>query len=452
MATTSVTSGMNPTNITIAAGSGYDVQNGGTITSATLQAGSVATNSAGAMPVLSGAASGTASAGLIIENGGADVGTTIQAGAVELVLASGTATGDQISGLQFVSGAGSIANPTVLVSNETVFSGGTVDLYLKNVVGQNIVVSGGTLNISGNAYASNTTLSGGTLAFQSPKATVSGSLILQGTANTIVVASQQTSGGLGDQAVISGFVTGDVIDDTALASGTTISTTSSTAGGVETVNITSGGTAVETLLFTAGTTALLTKDANNFVELVACYAEGTRILTGTGQVEVERLAVGDRVVTVSGEAKPVRWIGRRCYSGRALAGRHHLLPIRFQAGALADNMPARDLVVSPLHAMLIDDVLVPAWTLVNGSTITRENVDTISYVHIELDHHDVIWAEGAPSETFVDDNGRFIFQSSEGCPVVSTGTAEYYAPRIEQGYLLEKIRARLALRVELLAA
>ena len=141
-----------------------------------------------------------------------------------------------------------------------------------------------------------------------------------------------------------------------------------------------------------------------------CYVAGTCILTPLGEVPVEDLAIGDLVVTRSGKAEPIMWIGRRGYEGRFIAANREVLPICIGAGAIADGIPKRDLYVSPGHAMLIDDVLVPAEKLVNGITIRQfDAVDTVEYIHIELRAHDIIFAEGALAETFVDcDNrGRF---------------------------------------------
>lgn len=148
-------------------------------------------------------------------------------------------------------------------------------------------------------------------------------------------------------------------------------------------------------------------------ETVPCYLAGTRIRTEDGEVPVEQLRVGDRVITRDGSAKPIRWIGRRSYSGAIPAGLRDVEPIAFAPGSLADGVPARELIVSPLHALYIDGVLIPAERLVNGRTIRRRpDIDPIRYFHIELERHDVIFAEGAPAESFVDCDSRSMFHNA----------------------------------------
>ena len=196
----------------------------------------------------------------------------------------------------------------------------------------------------------------------------------------------------------------------------------------------------------AGGTATLSAIGVSYIP--ACYCTGTLIRTASGEAAVETLAVGDVVRTVDGRLEPIRWIGTRSYHGRFLAGHEDLLPVRFRAGSLGEGVPARDLLVSPKHAMLIDGVLVAAELLVNGCTIHRERgAKRVDYVHLELARHDAIWAEGAASETFVDDESRGVFHNAASFgalyPDAVATVAEYCAPRVTGGFALDAIRRRL---------
>ncbi len=186
----------------------------------------------------------------------------------------------------------------------------------------------------------------------------------------------------------------------------------------------------------------------------ACYCRGTRILTECGEVAVEELQIGDRLVTHAGLVRPIRCIGRRSYAGRFAAGNPDVLPVLIRAGALGDDIPRRDLFVSPLHAMYLDGMLFPAAVLVNGLSIVQEqSVDQVDYLHIELDTHDVILAEGAPSETFVDDDSRGMFHNAAEYralhPDARPVPAVYSAPRLEHGYALDAVRRRIDARAGL---
>jgi Ca2+-binding RTX toxin-like protein len=182
---------------------------------------------------------------------------------------------------------------------------------------------------------------------------------------------------------------------------------------------------------------------------VACFTTGTLIDVADGQTAVEHLQIGDEVVLARGGMASIRWIGRRSYAGRFLAANPNVRPIRFRAGSLGNGLPRRDLLVSPKHAMLLDGVLVPANCLVNGVTVVVDHAsEQVKYFHVELDTHDVLLAEGAPSESFVDDDSRGMFHNAAEWKAMYPGRerlpAVYYAPRVEQGPELETIRRRLA--------
>ena len=185
-------------------------------------------------------------------------------------------------------------------------------------------------------------------------------------------------------------------------------------------------------------------------EQVACYCLGTRVLTARGEVEVEDLLIGDHVITRSG-LRPIKWIGKRSYGGRFIVGRKELLPICFKQGSLGEGLPRRDLWISPHHAMYLDGVLIEARDLVNGVSIVQvEEVDRVDYFHIELDSHDVLLAEGAWSETFVDDDSRGMFHNAHEYgalyPDTARVAARYCAKRCAEGYEVEAARRRIDAR------
>ncbi len=179
-----------------------------------------------------------------------------------------------------------------------------------------------------------------------------------------------------------------------------------------------GQTVTETLTFvgTAYANAIqLENDGNGGTSVitdVSCFLEGTLIRTPEGEAPVETLSRGDLVMTVAGEAREVAWIGLRAVSARC-ADPVRCWPIRVRAGALGENVPARDLLLSPDHALLVENLLIQAGALVNGTSISRETEvpSQFVYYHVELDDHALILAENAPAETFVDNVDRVGFDN-----------------------------------------
>ena len=141
----------------------------------------------------------------------------------------------------------------------------------------------------------------------------------------------------------------------------------------------------------------------------ACFLRGTRLLTPSGERKVEELQIGDLVTTLRGEAKPITWIGRRVYR-RSTDSKHPdgILPVRVAKAALGDA-PHCDLFISQQHALWVDGLFIKAMDLVNSSSIavhsTAEHSE-IEYLHVKLAQHDVIFAEGAPSETLLVHSGN----------------------------------------------
>jgi hypothetical protein len=140
-----------------------------------------------------------------------------------------------------------------------------------------------------------------------------------------------------------------------------------------------------------------------------CFLIGTRILTPRGEIPIEELTIGDVVDTLNGP-RPVKWIGRRRFTKDASSSWHSsVAPIRVARFALHDQYPNRDLYLSPAHSLFVDGVLIPVKHLVNDRSVVRADMDdreVIEYFHIELETHEVIFAEGAPTETLLVTTGR----------------------------------------------
>jgi Hint domain len=177
---------------------------------------------------------------------------------------------------------------------------------------------------------------------------------------------------------------------------------------------------------------------------VVCFCRGTLILTEAGEAPVEALRVGDRVRTLSGALKPVKWIGL----GRDLVTRRNSLarPVIVRAGALADGVPRRDLYLTHGHALYLGGVLIPVEHLVNHCSILwDESARVVEYYHIELEDHDVVFAEGAPAESYYDANNRAVFQNTrEGS--IGGMAKPTFAPVQTSGEAVEEIWAALCER------
>ena len=234
----------------------------------------------------------------------------------------------------------------------------------------------------------------------------------------------------------------------------------------------SGGTSTTTAVrfeefsYDGGTFDLTAPGWDGSDTLFVCFAAGTRILTATGEVPVEQLQPGDRVVTLAGRGlpvKPVLWVGRRhvVLAGRADAA--EVAPIRIKAGALGSNVPQRDLLVSPDHCLHLDGALVPARLLVNGQSVVAElGMAEVTWYHVELETHEVLVAEGAAAESWLDCGNRSWFQNAPvamltvpgNLDAVGTGwdATRACAPLVHGGEQLARIRAALDDRAEALAA
>jgi hypothetical protein len=137
-----------------------------------------------------------------------------------------------------------------------------------------------------------------------------------------------------------------------------------------------------------------------------CFLRGTTILTADGDRKIEDLTIGDLLPTVFGGIRPIQWIGRYPFrrSDPSKPWPEMVRPVRIARSALAPNVPHTDLYVTQWHSLFIDDVLVPAGSLINETTITlcqAREMTEMEFFNIKIDSHDVIYAEGAPVETLL---------------------------------------------------
>lgn len=148
------------------------------------------------------------------------------------------------------------------------------------------------------------------------------------------------------------------------------------------------------------------------VSLLICFCADTLITTPTGQTAVQDLRIGDLVETENGP-KPLRWIGRRRIGSEELKQNPKLRPVIIRKGALGADLPNRSLRVSRQHRFVsrskiasrmfgTKDVLVAAARLLDLPGIrVDEQADQVTYYHLMLDAHEIIFAEGAPTESFL---------------------------------------------------
>jgi len=141
---------------------------------------------------------------------------------------------------------------------------------------------------------------------------------------------------------------------------------------------------------------------------IRCFLRGTQILTPNGEMPIEDLTIGSVVETLNGPL-PVKWVGRQTFKRHSPSWHWSVAPIRIARFALTDEYPHRDLYLSPKHCLFIDGYLIAVEWLVNGRSIalaTMHDREAIDYFHLELESHEVIFAEGTPAETLQVTNDR----------------------------------------------
>ena len=410
-------------------GFGVDLQHGGAITNksgGTISGYASGINVYGAAGTVinAGMISGHNYNGVILRSGGA---VTNQAGGT----ISGSAYGVLIRGA-----AGTAVNAGVISGGIGLYVGGAVT----NQVGGTIVGSASKLGVyvtGGAATVVNAGSIGGGISFAygftnllvaDPGAVFSGVANGGGAATSELELAAGGAGsltGLGTQIInfgsivfdaggtwfiagnttglsgtISGFAAGDTIDLTGVTS-----TGWSYTGGILTIQE-AGGSATLHLpgAFTTASFSVVPVAGGTDISLIApCFRAGTRILGEHGEQPVESIKVGDQVHTILHDRlATVIWVGSRRVDCAGHPDPRQVWPVCIRAGAFGPSRPHSDLYVSPDHAIFVDDVLIPAKYLINGTSIVQRPCDKVTYHHVELAEHDVLLAEGLTVESYLE--------------------------------------------------
>lgn len=182
----------------------------------------------------------------------------------------------------------------------------------------------------------------------------------------------------------------------------------SNVGDVYTINYTGSDGFTHTIVVDVDS-----QNSSNIMKIViTCFARGTSIDTPDGEVCVEDLMPGDKVLCADGIARPIQWCASRWVTEYELKTQPNLAPIRIRKNALGKGLPKNDLLVSPQHKIRLQDwraellfaeseVLVPAKFLVNDKNIMRDtSVKEVQYFHIMFDSHQIICSNGIETESF----------------------------------------------------
>lgn len=162
-----------------------------------------------------------------------------------------------------------------------------------------------------------------------------------------------------------------------------------------------------------------TSDADGNVVFEACFLAGTMIDMGHSLCAVENIQIGDFVMAYDWQNKQkkpraVTWVGtKHVYVNPSLSDDLAGYPVRVLQGAIADNIPNKDLLITPEHCLFFEGKFIPVRMLVNGHSIFYDySITSYDYYHIETEDHSVIYADGMMTESFLDTGNHKIFDET----------------------------------------
>ncbi len=289
-----------------------------------------------------------------------------------------------------------------ITNNNTISGFGSIGV---GVVNNGVIdVLGGVREING--ILSSTATNGGTVIIES-----TGTLLLDKAASGNNVTFKAGTGvldilqigSIGNTFTIDSIAAGDEILLPDAPAGFTLNYNTNTG----TLAVKSGASTIGDLVFVKTASLAAAGFFNNIV--LPCFASGTRIATPDGARTVETLRVGDLVRLHNGEAGTIEWVGRRHVDCRRHPAPEKVRPFRIAAHTFGLGMPDRELLLSPDHAVFVDDVLVPVKYLANSKTIRQIEVRELTYHHFELRDHAIVEAEGLPVESLLPGTDKTAF-------------------------------------------
>jgi hypothetical protein len=273
----------------------------------------------------------------------------------------------------------------------------------------NVTVTGGVFDVDGVANNDTITLNNATLDMTGGTWNATTTINFgTGSSGVIVPSGDATSPNLGG-VKFTGLKSGDYISTGSTSPITNVSWSNGT------LSFTQDGInyAVAVTLAAGTNAANLQVGTENGVPAILdgtlCFLAGTMIAIEYGECAVQNLQVGQMVRAANGELRAVQWIGVGQVEVKPGA-RNAATPIIVRKGALADNVPHRDLRLTKGHAIYLDDVLIPVEFLVNHRSILwDDHARAVTLYHVELLSHDVLIANGAACESYRDDGNRWLF-------------------------------------------
>lgn len=377
-----------------------------------------------------------------VSNGGTGLYNNFYSGATCIIGSNGISMMDTV-----YDGASMTANGGIVM--DTSISGGTVtleaDAYMQGgeaFSGGNLIANSGAVidTLTVNSGGSATISSGASIASDDTTATATvtvaegGTLTLDPSVGGVV----NVTPGTGTNLIISVSDTATTGTPTTIngLSGADPSTPSAklTLAGISANEILSTTTTTDQVTFTltGGRTITLniagadqinfkdsTSDANGNIVFEACFLAGTMIDTGHSLCAVEDIQIGDFVMTYDWQSKQkkpriVTWVGtKHVYVNPSLSDDLAGYPVRVLQGAIADNIPNKDLLITPEHSLFFEDKFIPVRMLVNGHSIYYDHsITSYDYYHIETEDHSVIYADGMMTESFLDTGNSKIFDET----------------------------------------